>query len=250
MQNIKIVNNIDFVYSLKPLKHGEGGFAKCYFYDSDNIIKVYFDLVSSSCIALDDMEETLGFKNSTYIFPHTVYKNKDNQLLSTVQNYISGTNLDCLKRKVNIDDFFNSIDKVVEDTKIVADNAIVTSDIAASNMIYKPGKITVIDSDFFSVQRYISPNKILKIDMENVIDALLQYFTQNYNVFEDGYIQDFIKRNDHTYNLYSSLSSHMDDYKLLKEFILCMVDTVERETKTEFQTIDQMQKAILRSRNI
>ena len=248
MKNIILTDNLDFVYSLKPLKHGEGGFAKCYFLDDSNIIKKYFDITTSTAISTQDVEYTLGIENDTYYFPHTLYETKDRILLATAQKLAEGENLGCLKRKVRIDDYFNAIDKVIEDTKKLGKHKIITFDIASSNMIYTPGVIKIIDSDLFYIEEHYDESLCNKKNLENVNEALLEYFVEGSDINCTSVIYDFIQYNEHLYSLYNCMSRHPDDYKLLKEFILCMQDQVGRTTGTSFNTIDQMQKAIIRRR--
>ena len=247
MKNIKLVDNLDFIYGLKPLEEGIGGLANCYYYDSKTVIKCYINPAETSFFK-DDIESTLGVKNNTYIYPHTMLVNQNGNLLATLSDYIEGRNLDCLRKNVLITDFHNAIDKVAEDTLELSKQHIITDDVSASNMIYTPGLIRIIDSDFHSKVPALGDDECFKLDMENANLALLSYFTETGNIFHDDIIQSFIVRNELLYELFSSLCMNLHDYRLLKEFILNMACKVEEEKQADILTIEDMQKVLIRER--
>ena len=173
-------------------------------------IKVYHEVFDDEMSYLTkNKEETLKFNqavNNTYIFPDDVLMLND-KIVGYTSKFVSGKNLQYINPlTININNLMQSLKQVKEDTKLISENKIKSYDVMY-NIMYKNGRLYVVDTLEYGINKTSYENNRACIDNEIMlflVDDYFDYFVKDnlllnemymdYNVSSLEFLKEFRKK--------------------------------------------------------
>lgn len=201
---------------------GEGSQGVCYLDPfMKQVIKVFqtYFLKESSLYNEEDILKFSHIKNSTILWPIDVIK-INNQVIGYLTSYKKMNNLYKINPLlVNLDLLTMAIYKVFEDIKTVSDMGVRLYDVYY-NILYKRGKIYIIDTLEYSFYNGNYQDNIKQIDKEIKLFLV------------DNYFDDFVFNNSLLTNLY------LDDYSSSIKFITYFKEQLSNYLKKDITRLN------------
>ena len=178
---------------------GRGACATVYRYDDDLVIKVF----NEKGMELHDKESfsfLVGVKNETCVFPES-FVEVDGNFHGYVMQYIEGTELHNVVKKLDFRKIIEAIQKVEKDLKNLASNKILFQDLNQGGIMWNnEEKIKIIDTDFFQKNEDITEEQAYSHNLEafnSMIEMELGILMGQSNI-----IIDFLQSNEEYNQLY------------------------------------------------
>lgn len=162
---------------LKELPNGQGSEGKCYFYDNNKILKVFFHYNEPKRImAYNDnsFNHILGVNNNNYAFPEDI-SYIDDLFAGCITKYIKGNNLDCADESIIIDQMIEEYLLLEKSTLPLSNRHIILNDIRTSNIIYN-NKFNMIDTNGYKERLTFPEARCHIINMNLINKTILAWF--------------------------------------------------------------------------
>lgn len=244
MEKMKLA--IDKISKLQCL--GRGACATVYRYDDNFVIKIF----NEKGLELHDEESfsaLVGVKNETCVFPKSLVE-VDGNFQGYAMQYIEGTELHNVARKLDFSKIIEAIQKVEEDLKTLASDKILFQDLNQGGIMWSnEEKIKIIDTDFFQKKEDITEEQVYSHNIES-FNTMIE-MELGILMGQSNSVTDFLQSNIEYNQLYMNymLSSLKGSNMSVTELLNKAMGIFEQEFGVIPSSIAEME-AILNEKNL
>ena len=230
MEITEINNKKDYIKGSRFI--GIGTTAVCFKRKDGRVFKLYIDTPNTYHLFQSDMIERLSninnIMNDTYIGPKEVLV-QDGKVIGYLYPYIGANTLKYINRNISIDQLFNSLDKLIEDTIDISNKGFMLFDVHYKNILFD-NRFYVIDLDKGHSVTYTDNllNHNLKQIYQTIFDTIFRIKPWEIVFFNDRVLDTLYHK------------CRWDD----KESLMELVDYLKFKTNKQDPTIKQLKRSI------